>query len=61
MNGRCRGNALIVAGLIVTLIGLAVVLTRTFHLPREWTTVGIGIALLAAGLALRAFRRPDGS
>ena len=58
---RCAGNGLILAGLIVTLIGLAVVATRTFHIPREWTTVGIGLALLAAGAARRAFRRPDAS
>jgi len=59
MNGRCRGNGLVVAGVIVTLVGLAIVLTRTLHIPREWSTVGVGVALLAAGLARRAFRGPD--
>ncbi len=58
---RCSGNGLILAGLIVTLIGLAVVATRTFHIPREWATVGIGLALLAAGAARRMLHRPDGS
>jgi hypothetical protein len=58
---RCSGNGLILAGLIVTLIGLAIVATRTFHIPREWTTVGVGLALLAAGAARRALRRPDAS
>ena len=58
-RGACNG--LIVAGLIVTLIGLAVVITRTYHIPREWTTVGVGLALLAAGVARRMLRRPDAS
>jgi hypothetical protein len=58
---RCAGNGLILAGLIVTLIGLAVVATRTLHIPREWTTVGVGLALLAAGAARRMLRGPDAS
>ena len=61
MNRRCRSNGLIVAGLIVTLVGLAIVLTRTFQLPRDWSTVAVGATLLAAGLVRRAFRRPDAS
>ena len=58
---RCSGNGLILAGIIVTLIGLAVVATRTFHIPREWTTVGVGIALLGTGAARRMLRRPNAS
>jgi hypothetical protein len=61
MNGRCAGSGLIVAGLIVTLIGAAIVATRTFQLPREWTTLGVGLVLLAAGLVRRSLNRPDGS
>ncbi|HTO10148.1 MAG TPA: hypothetical protein VMQ51_01155 [Candidatus Binatia bacterium] len=61
MTQRCPGNGLIVAGLIVTLIGLAVVVTRAYHIPREWTTVGVGVALLAAGAARRMLRGPDAS
>jgi len=61
MTQRCSGNGLIVAGLIVTLIGLAVVVTRAYHIPREWTTVGVGVALLAAGAARRMLRGPDAS
>ena len=61
MAQRCKGNGLILAGVIVTLIGLGVVLTRTFAIPREWATVGVGLALLAAGLVRQALRRPDGS
>ncbi|PYM24251.1 MAG: hypothetical protein DMD78_09455 [Candidatus Rokuibacteriota bacterium] len=59
MATRCSGNGLILAGLVVTLIGLAIVLTRTFHIPREWTTLGVGLALLVAGVARRALRRTD--
>jgi hypothetical protein len=59
MAQRCSGNGLIVAGLIVTLIGLSILLTRTYQIPREWTTVTIGVVLLAAGLARRALRGPD--
>ena len=61
MAQRCRGNGLILAGIIVTLIGLGVVLMRTYHIPREWTTVGVGLALLAAGAARRVLRGPDAS
>jgi len=49
------------AGVIVTLVGLAVALAHTFEIPRYWITVGVGVALLAAG-AFRAAaggRRPD--
>ena len=59
MATRCSGNGLILAGLVVTLIGLAIVLTRTFHIPREWTTLGVGLALLVAGVARPALRRTD--
>ena len=61
MAQRCAGNGLLVAGLIVTLIGLGIVLTRTLAIPREWTTVLIGLALLVAGAARRALRSGTGS
>jgi hypothetical protein len=60
---RGEGSGLMLAGFIVTLIGLAIVVTRTFDIPGYWTTLGVGIALLAAG-ALRAAlggRRPPGA
>ena len=41
------------AGLIVTLVGLSVAIIQTLEVPRYWTTLGIGAALLAGG-ALRA-------
>jgi hypothetical protein len=61
MAQRCSGNGLMVAGLIVTLIGLGIVLTRTLAIPREWTTVLIGVGLLVAGAARRALRSGTGS
>ncbi len=61
MAQRCSGNALLTAGLIVTVIGLGIVLVRTLAIPREWTTVLIGVALLAAGAARRALRSGTGS
>jgi glucose uptake protein GlcU len=61
MAQRCSGNALMTAGLIVTVIGLGIVLVRTLAIPREWTTVLIGVALLVAGAARRALRSGTGS
>lgn len=61
MTRRCGGNGLILAGVIVTLVGLGVVLIRTLAVPREWVTVLVGLALVGAGLARRALRSGDGS
>ena len=61
MAQRCGGNGLMVAGVIVTLIGLGIVLTRTLAIPREWTVVLVGVALLVAGAARRALRSGTGS
>lgn len=61
MACRSAGSGLMLAGLIVTLVGLAVALGHTLEIPRYWTTVGVGLALLVAG-AVRAAtrgRRPD--
>jgi hypothetical protein len=61
MARRCADNGLALAGVIVTLLGLAVALTATLAIPRHWTTVGVGVALLVAGLARRAFQAPEHS
>ena len=53
MTGRCSGSGLILAGLIVSVIGVSLVLIHTLAIPRYWTTLGIGLALLAVG-AVRA-------
>jgi len=50
------------AGVIVTVVGLTVALMRTWHIPGYWTTLAVGIALLLGG-AIRAVggrrREPD--
>jgi len=61
MARTCASNGLLIAGLIVTLIGLGLVLTQVLAIPREWTTLLIGLVLLAAGAARRAVRSGDGS
>jgi hypothetical protein len=61
MERNCSGSGLMLAGLIVTIVGIAIVLARTYHIPREWTTLGVGLALLVAGVARRALRGPDAS
>lgn len=62
MARRCAGSGLMLAGLIVTVVGLAVVVMHTWHIPGYWTTLAVGIALLLAG-ALRGVggrrREPD--
>ena len=41
-TNRCWINGLMVAGLIVTVIGLAVVLARSLQIPRDWTPGYVG-------------------
>ena len=52
MARRCSGNGLMLAGFIVAVIGLSVALIETLDVGRYWTTVAVGVVLLAAG-ALR--------
>lgn len=51
------------AGVIVTIVGLAVAAMHTLDIPGYWTTLAVGIALLAGG-AIRALigrrREPNG-
>jgi xanthine/uracil permease len=56
---RCFGNGLMFAGLIVMLIGLAVVIMRTVELPPYWTPVVVGAVLFLIGAARRATRGQD--
>jgi hypothetical protein len=50
------------AGAIVTVVGLAVAMMHALHIPGYWTTLAVGIALLTGG-AMRAVaggrRKPD--
>jgi hypothetical protein len=62
MRRRHPGTGLICAGLAVTLIGLAVAASEIFAIPRYWTTVLVGVALLVAGVVRRALSdRRDGA
>ena len=58
---RCFGGGLMFAGLIVMLIGLAVVLMRSFEVPGHWTPVVVGAVLFVIGAARRAIRARDDS
>lgn len=61
MARQCARNGLLLAGTIVTLVGLGIVGFSALGIPREWRTLAVGIALLIAG-GLRAAlgsRRPD--
>jgi hypothetical protein len=46
-----------VAGAIVTIVGLGIVAVRTMELPRYWMPVIIGLALFVAGLVTWATSR----
>ena len=61
MNRTCGGHGLLLAGTIVTVIGLGVALIATLGIPRHWTIVGVGLALLAAGAVRRALGPRDES
>jgi Mn2+/Fe2+ NRAMP family transporter len=49
MERRCAGVGLLLAGTIVTLIGLAIALRVTFEVPRHWTVFMVGVAILVLG------------
>ena len=46
---RTAGRGLMVAGAIVTAVGVGIVLVHTVGLPRYWMTLIIGVGLLVAG------------
>jgi hypothetical protein len=48
-SGRMAGRGLMVAGAIVTAVGVGIVLIHTIGLPRYWMTLIIGVGLLVAG------------
>ncbi len=52
MRHRLSGSRLMCAGLIVTVIGVALGLMATYDIPRHWTTAAVGAAVLLGG-ALR--------
>ena len=44
-----RPNKLMMAGLIVTLVGILIVIRHEMAIPSYWTPLLVGIALLVAG------------
>jgi hypothetical protein len=48
-SGRTAGRGLMVAGAILTAIGIGVVLMNALRLPGYWMPLIIGVGLLVAG------------
>ncbi len=53
---RTCGIGLLAAGVIVTAIGLVIVAMHTLEIPRQWTTVAVGVGLLVLGAIRWAIR-----
>jgi mannose/fructose/N-acetylgalactosamine-specific phosphotransferase system component IIC len=47
------GNGLILAGTILTVIGIAIVLLKVWHIPEYWIPLMVGLGLLLLGLVRR--------
>ncbi len=54
---RASGNGLLLAGTILTFIGLCIVLVRIWHVPAYWVPLMAGIGLLLLGLVRRLTSR----
>ena len=52
-----RPNRLMLAGLIVTLVGLFIVIRHSLAIPSYWTPLLVGIGLLVAGVIWSAWQR----
>jgi predicted tellurium resistance membrane protein TerC len=48
---------LVLAGLIVTLVGLFIVIRHSLAIPSYWTPLLVGIGLLVAGVIWSAWQR----
>ena len=51
------GNGLIVAGAIVSFVGLVIVLVRVLRVPEYWVPLMVGIGLLLLGVIRKLTRR----
>jgi uncharacterized membrane protein HdeD (DUF308 family) len=49
---RLSGSRLMCAGLVVTLVGIALGFMASYEIPSHWTTAVVGVAVLLGG-ALR--------
>ena len=56
-----KPNGLIVAGLIVSLIGVFIVIRHTLDIPRYWTPLFVGVALILAGAIWSMLRSKSGA
>jgi hypothetical protein len=61
MQHRLSGSRLMCAGLVVTLVGLAIGLTATYEIPGHWTTAVVGVAVLLGGALRRVLARGEGT
>ena len=52
-----KPNGLVLAGLIVTLVGLFIVIRNSLAIPSYWTPLLMGIGLLVAGVIWSAWQR----
>ncbi|HET7876815.1 MAG TPA: hypothetical protein VFN71_14935 [Methylomirabilota bacterium] len=52
---RCAhsGKGIMMAGLIVTLIGIGIVMVRALQVPGYWIPLVVGVALLVVGAVRR--------
>ena len=61
MSGARFPRGLMLAGLILTLVGPVIVLTNALALPRYWTPLLVGLALLVTGAVWSAVCRKPGA
>ena len=61
MSGARFPRGLMLAGLILTLVGLVIVVTNALALPRYWTPLLVGLALLVTGWVWSAVCRKSGA
>jgi hypothetical protein len=52
-----RGDGMIVAGAIVTFVGVCIVLIKVFRVPEYWIPLMVGLGLLLAGFIRRVSAR----
>ena len=50
VSQRTAGRGLMIAGALVTIVGLGIVAMRTLDVPRHWLPVIVGLALFVAGV-----------
>jgi hypothetical protein len=51
------GNGLLLAGTILSVIGVGIVLIKVFRVPEYWVPLIVGLGLIAMGLVRRATTR----